>query len=347
MIAYTPNFIPQTIVIFGVGGTGSRLVPLVAQFVKTCPWILNPHIILVDDDVVEEKNLLRQNFIASDVGKHKAEVLAQRYSRAYNIRISPLVHRVVEPDSFLRMSNTHYAQCVENIGLTSAMFILCVDSPAARRSILKQITALVDYSTSRRYGNLIIDSGNETDFGQVTINTISKLTDYRFKLDTIVNGNLLPEYPLFNLDIPQIPIDLNYFSSMASTTTVSCADLDQTMAINCTMATTILGVIQNFYYVKPFTYDRINVSLSHGTQLEYMTLKSLFRKSLTESNDWINCLSRISTDKGFTFEEVRTVVNRSWFEIGADYEFSYNLENILLDLTREKEDSAVEDYSEI
>ena len=36
---------------------------------------------------VEEKNLLRQNFITSDQGKYKAEVLAKRYSAAFGVDI--------------------------------------------------------------------------------------------------------------------------------------------------------------------------------------------------------------------------------------------------------------------
>jgi hypothetical protein len=43
---------PQTFVVVGCGGTGSRLVPLLAQFIKTCPWLVDPVIFLVDDDKV-------------------------------------------------------------------------------------------------------------------------------------------------------------------------------------------------------------------------------------------------------------------------------------------------------
>ncbi len=42
MYFFRPNFIPRRIVVFGCGGTGSRLVPLLAQFIKTCSWVQNP-----------------------------------------------------------------------------------------------------------------------------------------------------------------------------------------------------------------------------------------------------------------------------------------------------------------
>ena len=94
LFSWTPNFVPNKIIVFGCGGTGSRVVPLIAQFVKSCAWVLNPELVLIDFDSVEEKNLLRQNFISSDVGKNKAVVLASRYSKAFNIAITPIIHRV-------------------------------------------------------------------------------------------------------------------------------------------------------------------------------------------------------------------------------------------------------------
>ncbi|KPV43312.1 hypothetical protein AN477_13145 [Alicyclobacillus ferrooxydans] len=38
--------------------------------------------------MVEQKNLLRQYFLEQDIGRKKAEVLAERYSRAYGIDIA-------------------------------------------------------------------------------------------------------------------------------------------------------------------------------------------------------------------------------------------------------------------
>jgi molybdopterin/thiamine biosynthesis adenylyltransferase len=50
-------------------------------------------IYLVDDDVVEGKNLLRQNFISVDIGQYKARVLAQRYRKAYGNNVIPILNR--------------------------------------------------------------------------------------------------------------------------------------------------------------------------------------------------------------------------------------------------------------
>ena len=71
------------IVVVGCGGTGSWLLP---KLVKTINDGIRKSIIrkdvkliLIDGDIVEEKNLVRQNFIEQDIGQNKAEVMASRY----------------------------------------------------------------------------------------------------------------------------------------------------------------------------------------------------------------------------------------------------------------------------
>ena len=92
MFQYTEQeVLPNNVMVFGCGGTGSRAIPPLLQLIKSQSWLLNPNIILIDGDEVEAKNTSRQNFILQDVGKNKAEVLASRYSHAFdmNIRFYP------------------------------------------------------------------------------------------------------------------------------------------------------------------------------------------------------------------------------------------------------------------
>jgi hypothetical protein len=42
--------------------------------------------IIADGDIVEEKNLNRQNFVRSDLGENKARVLAERYSGVFGLK---------------------------------------------------------------------------------------------------------------------------------------------------------------------------------------------------------------------------------------------------------------------
>lgn len=87
MLSYTPNKLIQNVVIFGVGGSGARVASLVCQQLMTEEHSSKTKVILMDGDVVETKNCRRQLFIPSDVGKNKADVIAERYSRAFKSNI--------------------------------------------------------------------------------------------------------------------------------------------------------------------------------------------------------------------------------------------------------------------
>lgn len=282
MISYLPTFMPNKVLIIGGGGTGGRLVPLLAQFLTTCKWIPNPEITIVDDDTVEEKNLLRQNFIAQDVGKPKAQVLAQRYSRAFNIPITPLISRIgpytrhypsgvgkETPEQLRHLEQSELFKKHSN----NSIIILCVDSPEARRHIIGNIVVHVQ---GRDHNVLILDSGNENDFGQVSVSTGKTLQLGNTRSIVESWGNNLAG----DLTIPQIPINVPYYRDMKSETTLSCADLDQTMAINCMMANVMFSIIQNFLYAKPIQFQRLNVSLSHGITPEYMNPRFLLDHSM-------------------------------------------------------------------
>ena len=63
------------IVVVGCGTTGNVIIPL-----------LKEHLLVIDRDIVEEKNLVRQKlFTKKDVGKPKAEVLGKKFSVPYKI----------------------------------------------------------------------------------------------------------------------------------------------------------------------------------------------------------------------------------------------------------------------
>lgn len=80
------------LVIVGVGGTGGYLLQQVARLLYGLKVQRGKHdipsVLLIDGDMVEEKNLLRQYFLPQDIGKKKASVLAERYSHAYGLDIA-------------------------------------------------------------------------------------------------------------------------------------------------------------------------------------------------------------------------------------------------------------------
>ena len=86
---------PVKVIIIGAGGTGGYVIPHLYRigFAAGRPM----RIIVCDGDVVESKNLIRQNFVEQDIGRNKAQVLAERYSAAFGIECE-YIPRFVEDE---------------------------------------------------------------------------------------------------------------------------------------------------------------------------------------------------------------------------------------------------------
>ena len=75
---------PLKIILLGAGGTGGHAAP---HLYRMCCTLNRPvRILIVDGDMVSEKNLIRQNFCRQDLGKNKAEVIAKRYAAAFGVK---------------------------------------------------------------------------------------------------------------------------------------------------------------------------------------------------------------------------------------------------------------------
>jgi hypothetical protein len=280
MFEYKTGFIPTSFVVVGAGGTGGRLVPLLAQFLKTATWLPNPKIYIIDYDVVEEKNLIRQNFIKLDLGKPKAIVLAERYSKAFDINIVPIVSKI----NNFSARGTHFlldTVLIDDVErpqylseLNNTIVIMCVDSAESRINILNHL-----FGVRANFSKLIIDAGNENDFGQILVyNDVvyqvnSSIT--REQMRALGTHGLTRGTIPFDIKIPYLPYPTGFYENLVDTPTRSCAELDQTLAINATMATAIMGIIQNFMYSKPIMFHKLNISLTHGITPEYISLKYL------------------------------------------------------------------------
>jgi len=152
---YTPYALEDVcyIHLVGCGGTGARvLTPLLKIFPRRIPCV---EIHLWDGDRVEERNLLRQNFTAEDVGLNKAQVLAERFA-GIDARFTFTAHtEMLEVNSFK-----------ENWGYNTKTFVLgCTDSPRFRQQMAEMFIPRCFNE------NLLwLDAGNERTTGQVIWN---------------------------------------------------------------------------------------------------------------------------------------------------------------------------------
>ena len=80
----------------GAGGTGGHVAPHLYRLLHTLERYTK--VIVCDGDIVEEKNLVRQNFISADLGKNKAQVLSERYASAFGLEISYIPEFIEDED---------------------------------------------------------------------------------------------------------------------------------------------------------------------------------------------------------------------------------------------------------
>ncbi|AQM58616.1 ThiF family adenylyltransferase [Clostridium baratii] len=148
------------IIVVGCGATGSNLIASLAQFAISEKKI--EEIILIDGDIVEEKNYRNQKFTKKDLNKNKALVLASRYSKL-GINISYVDSYIQSVENLLPLMNI---TDTNNKPLT--IVIGCVDNNKARR-VLNDLFNQVD-------DVIYIDTGNGTEkrIGQTIIGAKQK-----------------------------------------------------------------------------------------------------------------------------------------------------------------------------
>jgi len=159
------------IVVIGTGGTGGYVVRDIGRLIYALKEKKHIGLTLVDGDMVEQKNLIRQNFLEDDIGQNKAEVLAERYSAAYGITIDS-VAKMIDCESLRVILGE-----IQREGKIPIV-VGCVDNNEARRNIRKAV------EDSHYYW---VDSGNEEKSGQVIMSMTNALTDIRKKIPDVID----------------------------------------------------------------------------------------------------------------------------------------------------------------
>ena len=145
-----PNALPVKIILIGAGGTGGYILPHVYRIAYSLQRPIR--IIVCDGDIVEQKNIVRQNFAPQDIGLNKAKALAERYSSAFGISCEYIPRFIESEDELLALTNP---DCIEQ----KVVLIGAVDNNKSR-----QVCHRIFY----RKPNLVyIDAGNGLYTGQV------------------------------------------------------------------------------------------------------------------------------------------------------------------------------------
>lgn len=145
-------------VVIGAGGTGGYFIPQLVRQISLQNKILKLEnkplhaLTIIDGDGLEEKNLVRQNFLSRDVGYNKAEVMADRYGRAFGLEISYIPEYLADATMLKEILRS-------NGGIP--VIVDCVDNNKTR-SIMHEVFK----ATKNCYW---LSSGNEEWAGQVVV----------------------------------------------------------------------------------------------------------------------------------------------------------------------------------
>ena len=162
------NITSINIVQIGCGGTGSYLVAPLSKYLRSLHKTQNYTLlqyILVDGDLVETKNIARQNFLEEDIDKNKATILANRYSDK-SFKIYPF-------DDYLN-TNTMQPLIYDSLDIDKnslTLIIGCVDTISSRRNIIELLTSIRNIESNHI---LYIDSGNYLYNGQIKVFKLNK-----------------------------------------------------------------------------------------------------------------------------------------------------------------------------
>ena len=144
----------------GAGGTGGYVAPYVFRLLH---MLDRPaRFVVCDGDIVEPKNLDRQNFVPADLGENKARVLAERYSTVLGME-TEYVPSFIEklPDLMELIEPKEWELNPYSTKRTKEMVLLlgCVDNNKTRQ--------LCHQAFHQSEELIYIDSGNGKYTGQV------------------------------------------------------------------------------------------------------------------------------------------------------------------------------------
>ena len=153
----------QKIFVVGCGGTGSNYIKELARYLATNnDYDVNANIILIDGDVVEEKNLERQSFVKEDLFMNKAEAMALAVNDSYDLTFSYVSEYLKSKEHMLQlMKNAYTKGNEENEELFVPIIIGCVDNHNCRKIL---------HEVFEEYSDIIyIDAANEFSSGEVVV----------------------------------------------------------------------------------------------------------------------------------------------------------------------------------
>lgn len=229
---------PVKVIQLGAGGTGGHIAPHLYRLLYSLDR--PARYIICDGDVVEEKNLVRQNFTPANLGENKAQVLAERYSAVFGME-TEYVPDFVETEARLKELLMPYVWSTGPYYNSKRVMELVILLGAVDNNRSRQLC----YRVFSQVKELIyLDSGNGEYTGQVVCGVRRGGKTY---------------YPPIGAVYPDVLEETDKFP-----TELSCAEVSvsapQSMAANITAATAVVDMVYNILAVGNSTVRKVTFS---------------------------------------------------------------------------------------
>lgn len=303
----TWNYMSTSIIVVGCGGTGGRLIPLLAQHIanhnSTIRQVLNfdgiflKHelkLFLIDMDIVEAKNLKRQNFYSFDIDKNKAECMAERFSALYGMDIGYFCGTFDEAVGYFKRSGLS-----DGVRLFRENNIIfdCTDNLSARKSIENNSPA----------DSVIISCGNEDTFGQVVVSTVTPKNILAMfnEMRTVCEHMKVCDNTVMSHNhrhkIGTLPTLLTMNPFFKDSETAGCAEVqlvnEQSMPINSLVAQLAYNAFYELVSGVSINYNIVKCNVNNTFSTSYINNPSAFRDFLGRKLCLGDTYDRIKKDK--------------------------------------------------
>lgn len=282
--------------IYGAGGVTSWLLP---QLIKTLYAFskkfnereIKAKIVLFDGDTVENKNILRQNFILEDVGKNKAQVLSDRYNELYpNIEVK-YVPKYICDSQALALFEKQSEFCEDNADLIEKDMFLDIRSNIDFNNFSIIHINLVDNELTKHMIDYYLYHRDYNNFN-IYSRYFSAGCDINSGHVFTTNIGLNPSPYIFNFE--EFTWKQEDADSIHQETTYSCAEISENLTIEQTFnsnsfAATLLNNLIDSFISDPYSFDVKKVKFVCGA-LPTMAVKDREEKHL---QSLISLLARV------------------------------------------------------
>jgi PRTRC genetic system ThiF family protein len=242
----------------GAGGSGSWLAPHLARIAKLLEEVhhLNVRLVFWDSDIVEQKNIYRQNFCEAEIGVNKAQTLARRFGHAWGMEVISVGAPFTRESLYRNNLAQRYGSNEIHI------LVSCVDNNKARQEIVKCCHEM-NYAWW-------MDTGNLKTAGQVAIGRLlqeRESSPLRFPSKTTW-------LPLPSEQFPGILLPENEpVKEKVDYSGMSCADIalvdEQGLSINHAVASTAAAMLMKLLVTQDLQHHCAYVSTEAGTSFVY------------------------------------------------------------------------------